>query len=317
MKRNISSLLVKLIDKENNVKVENKRVLINDCQKLGNYIFKTPLIKKLSENGYEVTVLGSSVTKELIEDNPYIDGVIHDGSYQKKSSQIFKNIYYGFKYGNEFNYYIEATGSIYLREILFMKLLNSKIYGVERKKNMKLSIMNKTIEFKEHLVDATSEIVKLFNLDIDEKKRKYEIYFSDKGKYETYKKEKPIILFNNLASTKKRSISAKEANRIFENLKKEYPLCEVIWIEREKTIKDLCGLIKLSDLVVSVDTGIVHIASAYNKPIIVQGASERVLPLTSKFCNFKRINITHIKNFIRAHKLSFKDFDIPIIKEVL
>ncbi|MGL4785488.1 MAG: glycosyltransferase family 9 protein, partial [Cetobacterium sp.] len=47
------------------------------------------------------------------------------------------------------------------------------------------------------------------------------------------------------------------------------------------SILDLCSLIKKADLVISVDTGITHIASAFNIPTIVHKSNENVYPKSS------------------------------------
>lgn len=276
MKKKIGYILGKLfIDKKRDYKVEGKKILINDCQKIGNYLFKTPLIKGLALKGYEVYILGSSLTKELGDENPYIKEVIIDKCYRKKSTDIFRNIKTALKYRNYFDYYVENVGSIYLREMILMRFLNAKKnIGIERKNNKKLKLLDVVVKKTDHLREDGIEILKYFG-GVDPK-CKYDIHLN-KNKYEKMIKRKPLVLFNGLASTKSRSINEVDEKIILDKLK-AYKWLEIKKIEKENSIIDLCGLIKKADLVISVDTGVVHIASGFNIPIIVHETNDRVYP---------------------------------------
>ena len=264
------------LDKKRNLKIKGKKVLINDCQKIGNYLFKTPLIKGLALNGYEVSILGSLVTKELAKNNPYIKEVIIDNSYRKKSFDIFRNIKTGLKYRNKFDYYIELVGSIYLREIILMKLLKAKkIIGIERKHGKTLNIINRIFNRQDHMRENGVEVLKIFG--IKDPGGIYDIFLNKNNKYSYYMKKKPLILYNGLASTSSRSISLEDEKTILKNLSK-IKWAEIKKIEKEDSLLDLCSLIKKADLVISVDTGITHIASAFNIPILVHKCNENVFP---------------------------------------
>lgn len=264
------------LDRKRDLKVEGKKVLINDCQKIGNYLFKTPLIKGLAQNGYEVSILGSVVTKELAENNPYVKEIIIDNSYQKKSFDIFRNIKTGLKYRNRFDYYIELVGSIYLREILLMKLLKAKkIIGVERKRGKVLNIIDKVVKKQKHMRETGIEVLKAFG--IKDPGGIYDIFIKSNNKYTKFQKKKPLILYNGLASVSYRTIPLKDEKIILDNLS-QIKWAEVRKIEKEKSVLDLCALIKKADLVVSVDTGVVHIASAFNVPTIVHKSNDNVFP---------------------------------------
>uniref|UniRef100_UPI0026286546 glycosyltransferase family 9 protein n=1 Tax=uncultured Cetobacterium sp. TaxID=527638 RepID=UPI0026286546 len=246
-----------------------------DCQKIGNYLFKTPLIKGLALEGYEVYILGSKLTKELGDNNPYIKEVIIDNCYRKKSFDIFRNIKTGLKYRNFFDFYIENVGSTYLREALLMRILNAKKnIGIERKNNKILKLLDIVVKKTNHMREDGIEILKYFK--IQSPKCIYDIHLS-KNKYENMIKKKPLILYNGLASTKSRSIDKDKESGILERLK-TINWIDVQQIKKENSIIDLCGLIKKADLVITVDTGIAHIASAFNIPIIIHETNERVYP---------------------------------------
>lgn len=276
MKKKLSYLLTKIfIDKKRNHEIIGNKVLVNDCQKIGNYLFKTPLIKGLALEGYEVYILGSKLTKELGDNNPYIKKVIIDNCYRKKSFDIFRNIKTGIKYRNFFDFYIENVGSTYLREALLMRILNAKKnIGIERKNNKILKLLDIIIKKAAHMREDGIEILKYFK--IQSPKCIYDIHLS-KNKYENMIKKKPLILYNGLASTKSRSIDKNKENRILEGLK-AINWVDVQQIKKENSIIDLCGLIKKADLVITVDTGVAHIASAFNIPIIIHETNERVYP---------------------------------------
>lgn len=276
MKKKIGYILGKLfIDKKRDYSTKGKKILINDCQKIGNYLFKTPLIKGLALNGYDIYILGSSLTKELADANPYIKKVIIDKCYKKKSTDIFRNIKTGLKYRNYFDYYIENVGSIYLREMILMRFLNAKKnIGIERKHNKKIKLLDIVVRKTEHLREDGIEILKYFG-GVDPKCI-YDIHLN-KNKYDKIIKRKPLVLFNGLASTKSRSITQVDEKIILNRLK-AHKWFEIKKIEKQNSITDLCGLIKKADLVISVDTGVVHIASGFNIPIIVHKTNKRVYP---------------------------------------
>ena len=276
MKKKLSYLLTKIfIDKKRNHEIIGNKVLVNDCQKIGNYLFKTPLIKGLALEGYEVYILGSKLTKELGDNNPYIKEVIIDNCYRKKSFDIFRNIKTGLKYRNFFDFYIENVGSTYLREALLMRILNAKKnIGIERKNNKILKLLDIVVKKTNHMREDGIEILKYFK--IQSPKCIYDIHLS-KNKYENMIKKKPLILYNGLASTKSRSIDKDKESGILERLK-TINWIDVQQIKKENSIIDLCGLIKKADLVITVDTGIAHIASAFNIPIIIHETNERVYP---------------------------------------
>ena len=280
MMKKISYFISKyLIDKKRNNKVEGKKVLINDCQKIGNYLFKTPLIKGLAIAGYEVYILGSKYTVEMAKENPYVKEVILDNSYRKKSTDIFRNIKTALKYRNFFDYYIEMVGSIYLREILMMRILNpGKIIGLARKHGKSFKLIDEVIKAQDHIRENSIEILKYFG--ISEPNVIYDIHLPETHKYSNLLKRNPLVLYNGTASTKSRSIP-KEVEDILIKKLKEISWIEFKKIERENSIMDLCGLISKADLILSVDTGTSHIASAFNIPILIDQCDLRVYPKSS------------------------------------
>ncbi|MGX6591801.1 glycosyltransferase family 9 protein [Cetobacterium ceti] len=280
MRKKLGYLIGKIfLDRKSKKTPKGKKVLINDCQKIGNYIFKTPLIKGLGEAGYEVYILGSKYTLEMARENPYIKDVIIDNSYRKKSTDIFRNIKTGFKYRNKFDYYIEMVGSIYLREIILMKLLNpGMIIGMKRKFGKILKMIDVVINPQKHIRENGIEVLKYFN--IKEPNLNYDIHLNRDHKYSKLIKRKPLVLYNGTASTKSRSVEENVEKRLIEKLRK------ISWIdfrkiEREKSILDLCGLISQSDLLLTVDTGTSHIGSGFNIPIIIDRCDEQVYPKSS------------------------------------
>ena len=268
-----------LVDKKRDFKIIGNKILINDCQKIGNYLFKTPMIKGLALKGFEVYILGSKSTVEMANANPYIKEVIIDNCYRKKSSDIFRNIKTALKYRDFFDYYIESVGSIYLRETLLMRLLRpKKIIGIERKNGQVLNLIDIVIKKQEHLRENGIEILKYFK--ISEPKCIYDIHLNQTNIYKNLIKKKTLVLYNGLASTKSRSIDPNRESEILNKLS-QIPWIEVRKIEHESSVLNLCGLIKKADLVITVDTGITHIASAFDIPIIVHKSNPNVFPKSS------------------------------------
>ncbi len=266
IKKKVGPILVKLVDTTQDERVDNNRVLVNDCQKLGNYVFKTPLIRGLAKNGYEVYVMASTMTEELALANPYIKGVIKDGSYKKKSINIFGNIILGIKNRKKFSIYIESTGNKQLREVLFMRILRAgKVIACQRRKDdISLKLVDHEMKVEKHARLTPLNALKILGI-------KEEDYYGEvellEDKYKEEKFSKPLVLFNWKGSKSATTLKEKEKKKVIEILR-GIDEVQVREIRRERTTSDLCSLIRKASMVVTVDTGILHLASAYNIPTI-------------------------------------------------
>ncbi len=281
-------LWILLLDRRNKVnvkKLSEKKVLIADCEKIGNYIFKTPLIRGLKKSGFHVTVMGSHITRELLESDPYIDDTIITKCYRKKSSDFFRKTRIALKYRKYFSHYIETTGTVYLRELLFMRLLSPvAVIGTERKKGLQLKMMNIALPREDHNIDTSLSI--LNSMGIGER-REYHLGRIASVKYSSFQTEKPLVLYNGRASVESRSVDPaieRELLSILEGI----PYITFKKIEREESLHDLVDLIDRADLVITVDTGISHIASALKKRILIDRYSASVASITSNLleCSF-------------------------------
>lgn len=273
-------LWILLLDRRNNInvkKLSEKKVLIADCEKIGNYIFKTPLIRGLKKSGFHVTVMGSHITRELLEADPYIDKTIITKCYRKKSSDIFRKIPVALKYRGYFSHYIETTGSIYLRELLFMRLLSPvTVIGCERKKGHRLNMMNISVPRKSHNIDTSLSILSTMGI---KEKREYHLGRGNTAKYKFYRSEKPLVLYNGRASVESRSVDPALEEDIL-SLLENTPYINFRKIESEKSLHDLVDLIDKADLIITVDTGISHIASALKRSILIDSYNQSVAPIT-------------------------------------
>ncbi|GLI56490.1 hypothetical protein PM10SUCC1_20040 [Propionigenium maris DSM 9537] len=281
-------LWILLLDRRNKInvkKLSEKKVLIADCEKIGNYIFKTPLIRGLKKSGFHVTVMGSHITKELLEADPYIDDAIITRCYRKKSSDIFRKAAVALKYRGYFSHYIETTGSVYLRELLFMRLLSPMtIIGTERKRDYQLKAMNISVPREDHNIDTSISILNSMGI---REQREYHIGRMPSAKYSSFKTEKPLILYNGRASVESRSIDPAVERELTSTLE-EIPYINFRRIEKEDSLHDLVDLIDRSALVITVDTGISHIASALKKGVLINNYNRSVAPVTPNLleCSF-------------------------------
>lgn len=293
---NFSFLWIFLLDRKNQINIDRldrKRVLISDCEKIGNYIFKTPLIRGLKKDGFHITVMGSHVTKELLEADPYIDDAIITSCYRKKSSDIFTKTAVALKYRRSFSHYIEPVGCPYFRELLFMRLLSPEsIIGRERKKGLVFKIINLAVKDQGHHIDNSLKLLEVLGLN---ETREYHLGLKYSSKYDNLYKNKPLILYNGKASTKSRSFDHSNEKLLIDYLS-NLSYINFKKIEREESIHDLTGLMKQADLIITVDTGISHLASALNKPIIINSYNSSVAPISSLVIksNFNPASISSI-----------------------
>lgn len=281
IKKKIGSLGVELIDTKRRESIDNNKVLINDCQKLGNYVFKTPLIRGLAQNGYEVYLMTSAMTHELALANQHVKGIVKDKNYKKKSISIVGNIFLALKNTKKYSIYIECTGNKSLREVLFMRILKAgNIIACKRKKeDIGLKLVDCEICKEDHARLTPLNALKVLGIEEEEKYEDIELL---EDKYKKEKFEKPLVLFNWKGSKSKTTLKYIEKTKIINTLKK-IDKVELKEIKREKTTSDLCSLIKRASMVITVDTGILHIASAYNIPTIAHShTGDYYKPTSSK-----------------------------------
>lgn len=272
--------------------------------RVGDIIVKTPMLKELTKlnSNVKIDITVEKGCESLLWNHPNIDNIIIN---QKKKSKIklirvLNGLYEAFKIRNKYDLFFDFTRNPRFFHILSLKIMNPRYligcYRTEKFgiKKDELTIFDKYIDMnkKDHAVDINMKALE--GLGLDTSNRKYELYLGDKEeKYKDYfSKEKINIVFNFLGSSKSRCLKDEDIEYFFKEIPKldskinlhiltipsiyekiskklkELHLKNVNLLPKTENILEAAAIIKYSDMLFSVDTGVVHIASVYNIPIV-------------------------------------------------
>ncbi|MDR0291913.1 MAG: hypothetical protein LBI01_03990 [Elusimicrobium sp.] len=266
-----------------------KSVLIRSWSGIGDSIVMSSAIRELKKNrpDIKIYVTQRSRSRDVYKNNPYID-------------KLYPYTFYHFlKLRNKADVYIDARDHMNAGNFLFYRVLNPKkvITGPRYSKyDVKMDDFSYYKDYKpadngnKHVYDIMLDYFSEFNLKSGE--RKYDLYVSEKDLQTAlafWKKDKKRVLLNIFGSTKILDIPTvisliNNIQRDFNNLdivipfdgktkERSLTLCGENGISNARlsyktTVKELFALVKSSEMIISVDTGIVHIGSAFDKHMI-------------------------------------------------
>ena len=246
-------------------------------------------IKKVYPN-IKIGVVARGAAIDIIKDNSNVDKIYEYYKDRKKIKDLALKIK-----EEKYDLLIDFSEMLRVNQMMLINLCGARFnIGLDRKewKLFDLSIeSDKDFKWTEHITNRyLAYLVKLGlkkeNIDIS-----YDIYLKDEKKYEVFfneiKESKKLIL-NPYGASKHKSFSVENLENIINYLKnrdiaiilvyfgdkyKELEFLEkkykyVYMPQKIESILDTAILIKQSDYVISPDTSIVHIASAFNKKMI-------------------------------------------------
>ena len=260
--------------------------------KIGDMIVNSLMFREIKKvyPDIRIGVIARGAAIDIIRDNPNVDKIYE---YYKDRKKI-KNLALKIK-EEKYDLLIDFSEMLRVNQMMLINLCGARInIGLDRKdwKLFDLSIESgKDFKWTEHITKRyLAYLIKLGlkkeNIDIS-----YDIYLEDEKKYEAFfneiKESKKLIL-NPYGASKHKSFSVENLENIINYLKnrdiaiilvyfgdkyKELEFLEkkykyVYMPQKIESILDTAILIKESDYVISPDTSIVHIASAFNKKMI-------------------------------------------------
>lgn len=302
----VRGLTIKLIGqkKRKEIKKEKiKRVLIGGGR-IGDIVVKTPMLEALAKLNEDVKIDISVAKggKDLVENIPYINEVIEIDEKPTRNKVIkgYRQIKEALKNRKKYDLYFDFTNNCRFIHTLSLKLMEPKYligrYRLEKFgiKKDELTLFDSYVDVKDdaHAVDINMDYLK--PLGLHKESKKYKLYLGEnETKYKNYfEKNKINIIVNHKASSKPRCLTfeqLKELSLKLVNLNEKIVVYLISVPNEYKILKDLvekigkknirllpktngigeaAGLLKYSDMLVSVDTGIIHIASVYNVPIV-------------------------------------------------
>lgn len=276
-----------------------KRVLVVRNGRIGDVVCMFPLLREIKENfpQWEVDVYAGIHSNFLFDYCPFVERV-----YTKyKTRQIIRTWIDFFKmYFRSYDLIIDAMplrfelqASLFLLNPRWMVGLEySDRHGVY-KKDLNRYMHLHQVSAGEHAVDYLTDLITFLGVRSYSKKM---LFFNDKqytDKAETFIKgfeEKRLIALNIDASSSTRSLYEVQIVEILQSLAgKEtavlvfslpgrrdevtslidsYQLAHVYPTYETKTIYDVAALLEKMEMVISPDTSIIHIASAYDIPTV-------------------------------------------------
>ena len=246
-------------------------------------------IKKVYPN-IKIGVVARGAAIDIIKNNPNVDEIYEYHKDRKKIKDLALKIK-----EEKYDLLIDFSEMLRVNQMMLINLCGARInIGLDRKdwKLFDLSIESgKDFKWTEHITKRyLAYLIKLGlkkeNIDIS-----YDIYLKNEKKYEIFfnkiKENKKLIL-NPYGASKHKSFSIETLENIINYLKdKDIAIIlvyfgdkyeELKFLEKKykyvyipkkiESILDTAILIKKSDYVISPDTSIVHIASAFNKKMI-------------------------------------------------
>ena len=260
--------------------------------KIGDMIVNSLMFREIKKvyPDIRIGVIARGAAIDIIKNNPNVDKIYEYHKDRKKIKDLALKIK-----EEKYDLLIDFSEMLRVNQMMLINLCRARInIGLDRKdwELFDLSIESgKDFKWTEHITKRyLAYLIKLGlkkeNIDIF-----YDIYLKDEKKYEVFfneiKESKKLIL-NPYGASKHKSFNIETLENIITYLKdkdiaiiltyfgdkyKELEFLEkkykYVYIPKKiESILDTAILIKKSDYVISPDTSIVHIASAFNKKMI-------------------------------------------------
>lgn len=302
----LRGLAIKLIGKKRKkeIKKENIKKILISGGRIGDIVVKTPMLEALSKlnNNVKIDITVVKGGKSLVENMPYINEIIENQNKPTKNKIIkgFRQIKGALENRKKYDLYFDFTNNCRFIHILSLRIMSPRyLIGRHRLekfgiKKDELTIFDSYTEVKDeaHATDINMDYLK--PLGLDKESKKYKLYLGkNERKYENYfDKTKINIVVNSKASSDSRSLSLEYLKELslklaklkdnvviylmsipseFDSLNKlveELDIENIKLLPKTGSIGEAAGILKYSDMLVSVDTGVIHIASTYNVPIV-------------------------------------------------
>ena len=260
--------------------------------KIGDMIVNSLMFREIKKvyPDIRIGVIARGAAIDIIKDNPNVDKIYKYYKDRKKIKDLALKIK-----EEKYDLLIDFSEMLRVNQMMLINLCRARInIGLDRKdwELFDLSIESgKDFKWTEHITKRYLAYLIKLGLKKENINISYDIYLKDEKKYEVFFNEieesKKLIL-NPYGASKHKSFNIETLENIITYLKdkdiaiiltyfgdkyKELEFLEkkykYVYIPKKiESILDTAILIKKSDYVISPDTSIVHIASAFNKKMI-------------------------------------------------
>ncbi|MBI5325971.1 MAG: glycosyltransferase family 9 protein [Ignavibacteriae bacterium] len=267
------------------------KILFIQLGKIGDMILLTPLFRAVKEKypDSEIDIIASRRNNMIIRNNPFLNNII---VYEKTPIKFINTIRQIRKV--KYDYYIDPKDHYSSESKLFAKLVRSKIkigFNADGSKLFDISIPSDKENVRLHCTERFFNSLNTLAIPSPVVIPKPELNTNEDSDYftENFLKDNLInkyFIINISATVPRRMFSAEKwinilsefrsqnnfiltfapaENSLAEQLKESLPN---LILFPSRSIIDIISLVKKADKIITVDTAIVHIAAAFNKPVL-------------------------------------------------
>lgn len=273
-------VLEKFID-NNNIK---SILFLRYDGKIGDMVINTLMFREIKKRypNIKIGVVARESNKDIIDENKNVDDIYIYEKNTIKIKKLAKEIR-----EKRYDLLIDFSEILRVNSMMFIKLCNCRFNIGLDKKNWNLFDLsinsNEDFKWNDHITKRYAAYLKKLGI-MDNINLNYDLPYKNINIEEIVTKGEKIVILNPYGASKHKTFSLSTLRKIIEYLKKyrvkiillyygdrykeleELRQYENILIPNKiKNIKDSINLIAISDLVITPDTSIVHIASALKK----------------------------------------------------
>jgi len=269
-----------------------QNILILRIGKLGDLVTTSFVFEVIKNNNpnVKITLITKKSNCNLLKFNSKIDEIIYLDSGIKKVLQLLKNSFRRFDIIMDFNDNPSSTTKMIFRMFKAKYKCGYNFPSYSNYINVPVEQLNK---LNSHIIERMSFFLKAIGLEVDESLVKPILYLNEleEKKSKSYFKNKKTIAVNLSAGAKIRYWKNSKWIELIKRINKKFNNFEIILLSTNKdraigkniiknidpvriilpeikSVQMFAGFIKYSDVLITPDTSAVHIASAFNTPVI-------------------------------------------------
>ncbi|NIF24116.1 glycosyltransferase family 9 protein [Candidatus Pantoea multigeneris] len=262
----------------------SKRVLfLRDDDKIGDMVVSTSLFREFSRAGYQVDVYAGAANACVIERNPHINNIIiasKDIQARLAQANVLAQ--------KPYDVVIDMGDKLSPFHLRFLRRLNAmNVVGFNKKG---FNIYNKSLDYlgyERHITERYQLLMESF--DIKNFSTAYDLHIPEslQSEISAFLASLPgerCLVINPYAADARRDMSLAQLQQVIQLIHERWSDTDVVIIGDPKrvshlelegavispfqTLQGACGVIAQSDAVLSPDTAVVHIAAAWQKPMV-------------------------------------------------
>lgn len=261
-----------------------KRVLfLRDDDKIGDMVVSTSLFREFGRAGYQLDVLAGKNNASIIEHNPYIHQIIVAPDSHNASLELAHKLA-----RQPYDLVVDMGDKMSPSRLQFLRLLNAgSLIGFNKPQ---YNIYTRSLDYMGYDTHITGRYALLLeSLGFKDFSIDYDLHCPEQTRQQVGDFIESLpgtlnIVLNPFTADRRRDLSVTQCSELVKRIKEKYPMANVIIIGSPSRINSLSiaeahlnpfdslssaiELIRRADLVISPDTSIVHIATAWKKPLV-------------------------------------------------